>query len=413
MDLTIPKYQRPYKWKEKNVIQLLEDISHSFFANKTSYRIGTIILHNDSEINRLNIVDGQQRLVTIAIILYYLKSTSTLLEEKFPHSVSKNNIRHNFNKIKNWFENWDDNNKERYKNYILNNCEMVKIELEDLSEAFQLFDSQNARGKALEPYDLLKAFHLREMIEDSATDRLQCVKYWEKSVDDGTLAILGKYLFRIRKWAKGENAGAFSKDDIDEFKGINISQYKSYPYLKPFLLNDAIIKSLSTNPIHQCLNPDISFPFQITQLIINGKRFFEFVDRYSEMYHTLFKNEKSHFYSFYQKHCLYDGSYRTGDAYVREMYEAALMHYNDKFGEIECEKANVILYKWSYFLRLRQSVVKYSSIDKYIREDRLQIFKIISHSYHPAKLLRVKLTVPQSIEKDIEPVKSIFQHTIN
>lgn len=413
MELLVPKYQRPYKWKEKNVIQLLEDISDSFFANRKSYRLGTVILHNDKETNRLNIVDGQQRLVTISIVLYFLKFTPSILKEKFPHVTSKNNVKHNFNKIKNWFENWDDNNKERYKNYILNNCEVVKIELEDLSEAFQLFDSQNARGKALEPYDLLKAFHLREMNDDSATDRLQCVKHWEKAVDDGTLTILGKYIYRIRKWAKGENAGSFSKDDIDEFKGINITKYKSYPYLNSFLLNDAIIKSLSMNPIHQYLNPDISFPFQITQLIINGKRFFEFVTKYSEMYHALFKNEKSNFHSFYHKHCLYDGSYRTGDTYVREMYEAALMHYSDRFGEIEHEKANEILYKWCYILRLRQSVVRYSSIDKYIRDDKQQIFKIVSQSYHPAKLLRVKPIVPQNIEKHIEQVKNIFQHTIN
>ncbi len=139
-NLMIPKYQRPYKWKEKNVIQLLEDISESFFANKKSYRIGTIILHNEKKNDRLNVVDGQQRLVTIAIILYFLKLTPPLLKEKFPHATSKNNIKHNFNKIKNWFENWDENNKERYKNYILNNCEVVNIELEDLSEAFQLFD---------------------------------------------------------------------------------------------------------------------------------------------------------------------------------------------------------------------------------------------------------------------------------
>ena len=37
---------------------------------------------------------------------------------------------------------------------------MVEVVLQDISEAFQFFDSQNARGKDLEPHDLLKAYHL-------------------------------------------------------------------------------------------------------------------------------------------------------------------------------------------------------------------------------------------------------------
>lgn len=40
---------------------------------------------------------------------------------------------------------------------------MVVITVDKISEAFQLFDSQNTRGRALYPHDLLKAYHLREI----------------------------------------------------------------------------------------------------------------------------------------------------------------------------------------------------------------------------------------------------------
>ena len=43
---------------------------------------------------------------------------------------------------------------------------MVVIQVGKESEAFQLFDSQNTRGRALDPHDLLKAYHLREMQND-------------------------------------------------------------------------------------------------------------------------------------------------------------------------------------------------------------------------------------------------------
>ena len=48
-------------------------------------------------------------------------------------------------------------------NFLLENCSVSVITMpqERLSEAFQLFDSQNNRGKSLEPHDLLKAYHLR------------------------------------------------------------------------------------------------------------------------------------------------------------------------------------------------------------------------------------------------------------
>src|SRR5690554_4786650 len=65
-ELTIPVYQRPYKWTEKNVIQLLEDIFEYVIVKNKEYRIGNIILHSDNATN--NVVDGQQRLTTISLI---------------------------------------------------------------------------------------------------------------------------------------------------------------------------------------------------------------------------------------------------------------------------------------------------------------------------------------------------------
>ena len=44
--LTIPEYQRPYKWTAKNANQLLDDIEEAMNANKEVYRVGTLILHD-------------------------------------------------------------------------------------------------------------------------------------------------------------------------------------------------------------------------------------------------------------------------------------------------------------------------------------------------------------------------------
>src|SRR5690606_30257422 len=73
-NLTIPVYQRPYKWREKHISQLIEDIN--FFKGKSAYRLGTLVVHKDNDSTALNIVDGQQR--TISCILLFKAITETI-----------------------------------------------------------------------------------------------------------------------------------------------------------------------------------------------------------------------------------------------------------------------------------------------------------------------------------------------
>ena len=162
LNLSIPDYQRPYKWTIKHVQQLLDDLLTHFRNQQQVYRIGTVVIHKYNEENKetqkieekLDIVDGQQRLITLSLLLHSLGGKNKLLEKKLTHSISKNNVIENYQCIKNY----SIPDKEAFNNYLLDVCEMVCVELDDLDEAFQFFDSQNARGKSLESYDLLKAY---------------------------------------------------------------------------------------------------------------------------------------------------------------------------------------------------------------------------------------------------------------
>ena len=69
LKLSIPDYQRPYKWTVKNVQQLIDDLLTHFRDNKV-YRIGTIVLYKND--GKSEIVDGQQRLTTLSLLLYKL-----------------------------------------------------------------------------------------------------------------------------------------------------------------------------------------------------------------------------------------------------------------------------------------------------------------------------------------------------
>ena len=64
----IPAYQRDYKWNHKEIETLLEDIYFSFRHDKSTFWLGVILLKNKN-IDTLNIIDGQQRILTMFWII--------------------------------------------------------------------------------------------------------------------------------------------------------------------------------------------------------------------------------------------------------------------------------------------------------------------------------------------------------
>ena len=218
--LMIPEYQRPYTWKSKNVIQLLEDIVR--FSKYQEYRIGTIILHKNGDM--FDIVDGQQRIVTSLLIAKCLteEPQEELISLEIPeHPRTIKHIFDNFNIIYNYFER-NPKNKEIVKDFFLSNCTIQVLILENIDEAFQLFDSSNNRGKALYPTDLLKAFHLRE-IRGNDKKKLEMAELWENIKPNHIHILFSEYLYRIKQWSKNKDVSAsgFSNYDIDLFKGIS------------------------------------------------------------------------------------------------------------------------------------------------------------------------------------------------
>jgi hypothetical protein len=382
ISLTIPPYQRPYKWKEYHVTQLLDDIFEFTVLKNKTYRIGSIIIHEDKNSIK-NIVDGQQRLITISLLLLLLKKlddndsfNKLPIPQKYKHRISKENISRNWQVIDKWLQakfRGDVNKLNEFHKQILDKCEFVLFTVYKDDEAFQLFDSQNARGKDLEPYDLLKAFHLREMGSDSEQDRERCIERWEKSVDDRTLKpILGNHLYRIRKWAKNEWSYDFTKSEINEFKGISLHRNQLYPYESSLRMLDGFVENAQKDKFLRNLHVAQSFPFSITMPIINGKRFFEYVDFYILQREKLFDlnkddlihAESENFVEFFKKYCTeYPGSGRSGDEKVRNLYENILLAFIDKFGFVDdFENFYTAFYKAVYSIRCNSKRIGVESI---------------------------------------------------
>ncbi len=92
--LVVPRNQRDYAWTAKEVKTLLEDLGRSINEGHDDYFLGTIVtIKGDNEV--LEVVDGQQRLATTAIVLAeirdYLKSRNRVradfIESEFLTSI--------------------------------------------------------------------------------------------------------------------------------------------------------------------------------------------------------------------------------------------------------------------------------------------------------------------------------------
>lgn len=397
--LRIPKYQRPYKWSVRNVNQFIQDlIEHS---EKDQYRIGNMVVHHHN--GGYDIVDGQQRFITLLLIIKAIHDhrsngvsdlwtyASEYLDGKhidFSHPVTKENIYHNYQAIKQ-----QSATLYQIRSFIKDRVEIVQFRLKDQSEAFQFFDSQNARGRELFPHDLLKAFHLREFPTDEEGRKKDVVEVWEEMESEELAELFEAYLFRIRAWSKGHKVWYFTKEKIDWFKGINIEKTEAYPFVNTLRLMHNRIDDISKDMPVYFGSRKYVFPFQLDQTIINGRRFFEMVTVYKNMIDEITDKDFTHkeldddakdileaIYS-YEKHT------RTGDTYVRRLFQASLIYYIDRFGMHGISEAVKKLFVWSFRKRLEMFAVRVESVANHAVEDfhkepDSNAFKVISEAQH-------------------------------
>ncbi len=417
--LAIPEYQRPYKWSVEDVRQTILDIK--YFSNRSSYRLGTIVLHDDEKHGTLNIVDGQQRTITLILIIHALakhristknenlqvnlaKIINNFSEFSFSNIITKRNIINNYAEIVR-ITGQPDFTKDII-NFLLNKCQIVLFTLNNISEAFQFFDSQNARGKDLAPHDLLKAYHLREMSEDDSSLKARAVRDWEDCDQGELIDLFAEHLYRIRNWSRGNSARYFSKKDIGLFKGINLNAV-SYPYQQQLRLAQAFVEQHNRDYGPRTGLHQLTFPFQLDQTIINGRNFFEMVAHYHrallnlssrqekksldkiESWLKISSNRHPTAHKILNTLNTYEGSSRIGDQYVRNLFDCLLLYYIDKFGETKIERAIINIFIWSYSLRLKNYSIQLASIDNYVLVNNP--FLILRNAASPEEFLTLEL----------------------
>ncbi len=347
MKLDIPDYQRPYKWTIQNITDLLGDITNSIadaerYRTGFKYRIGTIIIHNTDE-GISDVVDGQQRIISLTLIKQCIEPgfVSSILEKDFANKVTQANIHNNYNFIREWFSLKSDETKENFKKAFAEILEVVVISVDKVEEAFQLFDSQNTRGKELDPHDLLKAYHLREM-KKYPYEMEHAVTKWEAKDTAQIRDLFDLYLFPIWNWSRGIKSRPFTAKEIDTYKGIG--EASTYSYAR---------RASKAMPY-----------FQITEPFIAGNDFFEMVEHYMDLLQDV-KSEIASNKSFSViKEVLQRKSGSAGYGYTKNLFYCALLCYYDKFHNFD-EMAVKKLFTWAFMIRVDMENLGFDSINKY------------------------------------------------
>lgn len=96
-NLVIPDYQRTYCWEDKNVTDLWDNLLE--MPHNSDYHLGSIILQRRTvnDCTLYNIIDGQQRLVTLTLIMRELGYTGQmpLLKQKFISKDARLHVANN------------------------------------------------------------------------------------------------------------------------------------------------------------------------------------------------------------------------------------------------------------------------------------------------------------------------------
>lgn len=250
---SIDYYQREYKWQQKQVAELLDDLTVKFLesheegnersavADYGHYFLGSIIISEKD--GQKFIIDGQQRLTTLTLLLIFLQHqledeqkghmADLIFSQKYgkrsfnldipertacmealykgeefsdaeaPESIA--NILARYGDIEELFP---DELKGAalpyFVDWLVENVQLVEITAYSDGDAYTIFETMNDRGLSLSPADMLKGYLLANIADVEKRTRASHV--WKERVQ--ALAELGKDedADGIKSWLRSQYA---------------------------------------------------------------------------------------------------------------------------------------------------------------------------------------------------------------
>lgn len=230
---TIDYFQREYRWQEKHIKLLVEDLTTTFLksykpehkrpevANYQSYYLGPVVFSISPDTGKKSIIDGQQRITSITLLLIYLNHLQTANTQKVSIGdliFSEKYDEKSFNMsdemrepcLKALYETGEyiikDDDDETVKNMVaryedIDECfpeelnqqalpffidwfkeNVVIVEITAYSDdnAYLIFETMNDRGLNLTPTEMLKGFVLSRITNQKQRNEINGI--WKAEI---------------------------------------------------------------------------------------------------------------------------------------------------------------------------------------------------------------------------------------
>ena len=370
LKLTIPDYQRIYCWNDNNIKTLWNNLKE--MPEGLDYHLGAIILQCQDD--GYDIIDGQQRLVTLTLILRALgyEGNMPLLLQRFKSQEACDNIS-NAKYVIQEIKGWDCDENNLMLNNILSHLtfSVLLLKSNNLDLAYTFFSNQNSRGVRLSDYDILKAHHLRFLItNDSQAEHL--ARRWNTISQDTDSdnepfihKTLGLYLFRIRKWMRKHSC-----DEMNSNRPIK-DEYSAAPLIPGI--------------------PPFGERFYFYEKIQGGAHFFAFTDYFVDLYKQFVKTPQ----------VLLLRRYLLGESHWKyeSVIETVLFAYFSKFGKQYLSEALFCIAGSIAQHRYEARAIQYK-INEHVQNNELVM--MIDQASSPSFFLAETLLLLKKSGRDLE-----------
>lgn len=256
----VPPFQRDYAWEESEWMELWTDLMELRRASKTDHHnhyLGALVLQRTAQRAEMNIIDGQQRLVTLSLLALSVigrieklikrglspddnRERVRILREKFVSTKDSASLQHRSRMKLNDHDNpfyelylvqakeptrpnsLKGSEQRLYRAFkffdqaiekqlgadadgetlarfleetVANRIRFIEILVEDDETAFTVFETLNARGIALGTADLLKNFVFSIAAKGGANDLNMAKSWWDQILDLVPMDQLASFMF--------------------------------------------------------------------------------------------------------------------------------------------------------------------------------------------------------------------------
>ncbi|MDO4997359.1 MAG: DUF262 domain-containing HNH endonuclease family protein [Neisseria sp.] len=230
----IPIYQRNYAWGEAQIVQLIEDIAAACKEKKQRYYLGSLIVFARDADGKKEVIDGQQRLTTLALLLSCLKETSNIQLtfehratsqqilaklQQSPKQLGNSTLEQGYQIIEQALRKLE--NEGEFKDFLLNKVQIIYTEVPPATDLNHYFEIMNNRGEQLEKHEIIKARLMSSLKEakkeEENEDKKECnertlfAMIWNACADMNGF-VIEHFSGEQRKTFFGENAQKIPTD---------------------------------------------------------------------------------------------------------------------------------------------------------------------------------------------------------